>query len=403
MGIVVHKYGGSSVADANKISNVARRIVESYKQGFQVVAVVSAMGKTTDDLINLANSLNTDPSPREMDLLMSTGEIVSCSLVSMAVSSLGFKSIALTGEQAGVRTDQLHTKARINKMVPARINKELDEGKIVVVAGFQGVNEDNEVTTLGRGASDLSAVALAIGLNADRCEIYTDVEGIFDADPNIVKNAQLLPYISFEEMLEMANYGAKMQPRSIELAAAFNMPIFVKSSFKDSQGTIIGGENTMENDNRVNAVTVDKNVAKITILSVPDKPGVAVSIFKPLSEKGISVDTIVQNAGSNNITDLTFTVARSDLNSTIEIIKDLIESIGAKGFETNSNLVKISVIGTGMQNNPGYATSMFGALADNGVNIELITTSEIRITCIIDENQIEIAANALHSVFGLSK
>ena len=215
MGIVVHKYGGSSVADANKISNVAHRIVESYKQGFQVVAVVSAMGKTTDDLINLANSLNTDPSPREMDLLMSTGEIVSCSLVSMAVSSLGFKSIALTGEQAGVRTDQLHTKARINKMVPARINKELDEGKIVVVAGFQGVNEDNEVTTLGRGASDLSAVALAIGLNADRCEIYTDVEGIFDADPNIVKNAQLLPYISFEEMLEMANYGAKMQPLSL--------------------------------------------------------------------------------------------------------------------------------------------------------------------------------------------
>ena len=204
-------------------------------------------------------------------------------------------------------------------------------------------------------------------------------------------------------MLEMANYGAKMQPRSIELAAAFNMPIVVKSSFKEGQGTLIGGENTMENDNRVNAVTVDKNVAKVTILSVPDKPGIAVSIFKPLSKKGISVDTIVQNAGSNNITDLTFTVARSDLNSTIEIIKDLIKTIGATGYETNSNLVKISVIGTGMQNNPGYATSMFGALADSGVNIELITTSEIRITCIIDENQIETAANALHSAFGLSK
>ena len=230
-----------------------------------------------------------------------------------------------------------------------------------------------------------------------------DVEGIFDADPNIVKKAKLLRYIGFEEMLEMANYGAKMQPRSIELAAAFNMPIVVKSSFKEGKGTLIGGENTMENDNRVNAVTVDKNVAKVTILSVPDKPGVAVSIFKPLSEKGISVDTIVQNAGSNNITDLTFTVARSDLNSTIEIIKDLIKTIGATGYETNSNLVKISVIGTGMQNNPGYATSMFGALADSSVNIELITTSEIRITCIIDENQIETAANALHSAFGLSK
>ena len=401
MGVVVHKYGGSSLANAHKINNVAKRIVQTYKSGSQVVAVVSAMGKTTDDLINLASSVNIEPNPRELDLLMSTGEIISCSLVSMAVSALGIPSIALTGEQAGIRTDQIHTKARINKMVPERINKELSEGKIVIVAGFQGVNDNCDITTLGRGASDLSAVALAIGLKADRCEIFTDVEGIFDADPNIVKGAKLLPYIGFEEMLEMANYGAKMQPRSIELAAAFKMPIIVKSTFKDGQGTLIGGDDIMENDNRVNAVTIDKNVSKITILSVPDKPGIAVSIFRPLSEKGISVDTIVQNTGSNNITDLTFTVARSDLNLTIEVVKNLMESIGALDYESNSNLVKVSVIGTGMQNNPGYATTMFGALADNGVNIELITTSEIRITCIIDESQIEIAANALHSAFGL--
>ena len=403
MSIIVQKYGGSSVADAARIKNVAQRIGGTQQQGSGVVAVVSAMGDTTDHLIELAHQLSPAPAPREMDLLLSTGEIVSCTLVAMALHEMGHKAISLSGGQAGIQTDAAHTRARITGLNPERIRKELEQGNIVIVAGFQGVTEAMDVTTLGRGASDLTAVALAVGLKAERCEIYTDVEGIYTADPRIVPNARKLKEIGFEEMLELANYGAKMQPRSIELAAAYNMPVLVCSSFVEAPGTLIHGGVEMENRNKVSGVAADRNVAKITVLGVPDRPGIASSLFEPLAKVGISVDTIVQNASVERLTDLTFTVARTDAHRALEVVEPVAKSIGAKGCVSAQNLAKVSVVGTGMQNAPGYAAAMFRALYEAGVNIEMITTSEIRITCIIDEGKVPEAVRALHAAFQLDK
>jgi len=404
MAIVVQKYGGSSVADADKIRNVAKRVSESFNKGNKVVVVVSAMGDTTDDLIELAGKINPSPEPREMDLLLSTGEIVSSTLLSMALHAMGFRAIALSGPQAGISTDSAFSRARITGIEPRRIVKELDKGNIVIVAGFQGLTTENDIATLGRGGSDTTAVALAASLKAKICEIYTDVEGVFTADPRIVPDAQKLDEIGYEEMLEMATSGARvMHHRSVELAQVFNMPILVASSLIDGPGTIIHGGKNMEQRNKVRGIAHDMDVAKVTITGVPDRPGIAASIFMPLAKAGISVDTIVQNAGANNITDLTFTITKNDLNKAMDIIRPVAKEIGAKECLSDSRLGKVSIIGTGMQNTPGYAAKMFQTLFAQNINILLITTSEIRITCIITEDKVKEAVRTLHKAFDLDK
>lgn len=404
MAIVVQKYGGSSVANAEKIRNVARRVAESSKKGNKVVVVVSAMGDTTDELIELANRINPNPEPREMDLLLSTGEIVSSTLLAMALHAMGFKAVALSGPQAGITTDSSFSRARITAIEPRRIVRELDQGNIVIVAGFQGLTENNDIATLGRGGSDTTAVALAASLKAKVCEIYTDVEGVYTADPRIVPEARKLDEIGYEEMLEMATSGAKvMHHRSVELGQVYNMPILVASSMVDRPGTIVHGGENMEARNKVRGIAHDMDVAKITITGVPDRPGIAAAIFLPLAKAGISVDTIVQNASANNITDLTFTITRNDLPKAMEIIKPVAREIGAKECLSDSNLGKVSIIGTGMQNTPGYAAKMFQTLSTQGINIQLITTSEIRITCIIAEDKVKDAVKALHKAFDLDK
>ena len=405
MSLVVQKYGGSSVADAAKIKGVAKRIGRVRDGGTDVVAVVSAMGDTTDELINLANQVSGDPDPRELDLLLSTGELVSCTLVAMAIRALGYDAISLSGFQAGIRTDTSYGRARIAMVDTARVQKELDEGRLVIVAGFQGVTEEMDVTTLGRGGSDTSAVALAAALGAERCEIYTDVEGIYTADPRVVEEARKLNEISYEEMLELATYGAKMHPRSIELGAAYEVPIYVASSFSDSPGTLIhkGAKSNMEQRVKVTGIVYDLNVAKITLRGVPDRPGIAVALFEPLAQVGISVDTIVQNASVENLTDLSFTVGRTDLKRAIEVVGPVVTSIGARALATDDTLSKVSIVGAGMQNSPGYAARMFRSLADNSINIDMITTSEIRITCLVAEARAMDAVRALHRAFDLAE
>lgn len=400
MALIVQKYGGTSVATAERIKNVANRITKTYDAGNQVVVVVSAMGDTTDDLIKLANQITKAPHPREMDALVSTGELVSSALLTMALHEIGYKAISLSGAQAGIRTNGDYRKARIVKVETTRILEELAEGQIVIVAGFQGTTDDMDVTTLGRGASDISAVALAAALKADECARYTDTDGIYDADPRVVPEAKRLAEIGYEEMLELATYGNKvMQPRAIELAELYNIPIRVASSFNDNPGTLIHGGVSMEIRNKVRSVAYDLDVAKITIVGVPDKPGIAASIFVPLAEAGISVDTIVQNASVNKITDLTFTVTEAQIEEAMKVMKPIAERIGAKDVVSNTNLGKVSIVGTGMQNTPGFAAKMFATLSDKGINIDLITTSEIRITCIIEANKVKEAVHALHQAF----
>ena len=402
MALIVQKYGGSSVADGGKIKNVARRIAKAKDEGNQVVVVVSAMGDTTDELIRMAQQVSEQPDERELDMLLSTGELISSTLLAMALESLGYKAVSLTGAQAGIQTDSSYSRARILRVVPQRIVTELEKGNIVIVAGFQGVTQDMDITTLGRGGSDTTAVALAASLNAEVCQIYTDVEGVYTADPRLVPTATKLKQIDYEEMLELASYGAKViHPRAVELGELYNMPILVASSFSDSPGTLICKEASMEVRNKVRGVTHDTNVAKITIIGVPDHPGIAAAIFEPLARANISVDTIVQNASIENITDLTFTVARSDLVKAVPIIEPVIKSIGAKRYVADSTLAKVSIVGTGMQNMPGYAARMFRALYEQSINIQLITTSEIRITCIIAEDRVKDAVQALHKAFEL--
>jgi aspartate kinase len=406
MALIVQKYGGSSLADAEKIKSVAQRIARTADADNKVVAVVSAMGDTTDDLVALSQQVSKNPEPREMDVLLSTGELVSCTLMAMTLRSMGHKAISLSGGQAGIRTDSSHGQAQIADMAPDRLIQELDNDTIVIVAGFQGITEDLDITTLGRGGSDTTAVALAAALGAARCEVYTDVDGIYTADPRLVPAAHKLDEISFEEMLELASYGAKMNPRSIELGMVYNTPILVASSFRDEPGTLIHGGADMNRQvgeirNRVSGIATDTNVSKITVLGVVDRPGIAASLFEPLTEVGISVDVIVQNASVGGATDMTFTVMRTDLARAEQVVQKVANDLGSGEVVTASDLAKLSIVGTGMQNAPGYASTMFRTLADAGINIEMITTSEIRITCLVKEAQVAEAARALHTAFDL--
>jgi len=404
MAIIVQKYGGSSVADVDKIRNVARRVIKSKEKGNDVVVVVSAMGKTTDGLIALARQVTDHPDLRELDVLLSTGELVSSTLLAMTLKSMGHDAVSLSGAQAGIMTDSVYSKARIIDIEVKRMKKELKANRIIVVAGFQGITSEDDITTLGRGGSDTTAVALAIALKADICETYTDVDGVYTADPRIVPEARKVKELGYEEMMELASSGAKvLHLRCVELGEMYDMPILVASSFTDAPGSLIHGGMEMETRAKVRGIALDQNVAKVTILGVPDKPGIASTVFDALAKANVSVDTIVQNASVERITDLTFTVAKSDLDQAIRIVEPIVKSIGAKGCVADSKLGKVSIIGIGMQNTPGYAARMFRALYDAGINIELITTSEIRITCIIHEDKAKDAVRALHKAFELDK
>ena len=403
MSLVVQKYGGSSVADASKIRNVAARIKRSAEAGAGVVAVVSAMGDTTDELIELAHQISEHPEAREMDVLLSTGETQSSALMVMALHALGVEAISLSGGQAGMRTDRVHRGARILAIEPKRLREELTRGRVVVVAGFQGFTEDEDVATIGRGGSDTTAVAFAAALEA-RCEIYTDVEGVYTADPRICPDARKLRDISYEEMLELASKGAKvMAPRAVELGSVYNIGIVVAHSTRDAPGTLIHGGVDMEGFNRVRGIAHDLDVAKITLRHVPDRPGIAAEIFEPLAEAHISVDTIVQNVSENNTTDLTFTIAKGDLKKAMPHVESIRGKIGASEVIADEKMGKVSIVGTGIQSAPGFAARMFRTLAEAGINIELISTSEIRITCIISEDQLDAAAKAIHRTFRLQE
>ena len=402
MALIVQKYGGSSVADAEKIKNAARRIAATRDEGNEVVVAVSAMGKTTDNLVSLAYQVNEHPDDRELDALLSTGELVSSTLLAMALAAMGYQAISLSGAQAGIRTTASHRRARILNIEPRRIFRELEKGNIVIVAGFQGITEEMDVTTLGRGASDTTAVALAASLKAEVCQIYTDVEGVYTADPRVVPEAQPLEEIGYEEMLELASHGARvMHGRAVELGELYEVPIQVSSSFTGKPGTLIHGGVSMEVRNKVRSIAHDLDVAKITVIGVPDRPGIAAAIFEPLAGAGISVDTIVQNASVDNITDLTFTVASGQEEEALKVVEPIAREIGARECVSDSRLGQVSVVGTGMQNTPGFASRMFSTLSEQGINIQLITTSEIRITCIIEEDRVEDAVRALHRAFRL--
>ena len=405
MALVVQKYGGSSVGDADKIKRVADRIARRVRGGDQVVAVVSAMGDTTDDLIELAGRISARPSTREMDVLMHTGEIVSASLMAMALGELGLDAISLTGQQAGIRTDSVYRRARIAGIDTARMERELEAGRVVIVAGFQGVTEELDITTFGRGGSDTTAVALAAALGSDRCEIYTDVAGVFSADPRIVPGARPLRDIGYGEMLEMATTGAVvMHPRAVEVGAIYGVEILVASTFDESApGTIIHGETTMEQANKVRGIAHQRQVAKITVRAVPDRPGIAAHLFEPLAQANVSVDTIVQNASVEGLTDLTFTVAKDDMTQAVEVVQATLPSLGASELVTDAEVGTVSVVGTGMASAPGYAAQMFRTLFDKGINIQLISTSDIRITCVVASAQVDDAVRALHEAFALDQ
>ena len=405
MALIVKKFGGSSVGSTEKIMNVAKRIIEEKKPGDQIVMVVSAMGDTTDDLIELAKGINSNPYQysREMDMLLTTGEQVSISLLTMAFKSLGQKAISLTGPMVGMRTNSVHTKGKIVDIKPSRVRKELEKGKIVVVAGFQGADENGDPVTLGRGGSDTSAVALAGALKADACEIYTDVDGVYSADPRLVPDARKMKEITYDEMLEMARLGAGvMQPRSVEMGMYFNIPIHVRSTFTNKTGTMIREAYTMEEkDFLIRGVAHDSNVAKVAVLGVPNDPGVAHAIFSALSEKNIAVDMIVQSIRNieKNVTDMVFTITQDDLAEAKKIVDGVAEKLHAVAVLIEEDVAKVSIVGAGMLGNPGIATRMFGALADAKVNIDAISTSEISISCLIKGSQLKEAANAIHKEF----
>jgi aspartate kinase len=400
--VIVQKYGGTSVGSAARIRRVSRRIADTVASGHQVVAVVSAMGHTTDRLIALAESVNPEPPARELDMLVANGETITAPLVAMCLQGMGVPAVSLSGLQAGVRTSAQHSKARIRDIKPERILESLRQGKVAVIAGFQGVTEELEVTTLGRGGSDTTAVALAAALRAESCEIYTDVDGIFTADPRVVKSARKLSHIQYDEMLELAAVGAKvMHPRAVEIGELYGVPIHVRSSFNKSAGTMIVAKVPMEDRKRVRGVAQETNVAKITVIGVSDRPGVAAGIFEPLAAAGISVDIIVQNIGRSGRTDLTFSVAESDLKAAVKMVKASVKAVGAQKVSSAAGIAKLSIVGTGMQGTPGIAAQMFRALADAGINIEMISTSEIRITCLVARDQVEKGVRILHKAFEL--
>jgi len=398
----VQKFGGSSVASVERIKNVARRVKAEKDNGNRVVVVVSAMGDTTDEILNLAKQIGPLLSEREIDMLLATGEQQSAALLALTLNNMGCKAVSLTGWQAGIYTDTLHTKARISKIHPDRIWKELREGNVVVVAGFQGMTGDGDITTLGRGGSDTTAVALAAVLKADICDIYTDVDGVYTADPRVVPNAKKLSWISYDEMLELASLGAVvMQPRAVEFAKLHGVRVQVRSSFNGGNGTTIMEGREMENGRIVTGVAHDLNVAKLALFDVPDVPGMAKTIFKALAQQGINVDMIIQSATRDERNDISFTITRDDLARALPVVEKVAGEIGANGFTYGEDVAKVSIVGAGMQSNPGVAASMFEALADEGINIQMISTSEIKVSCIIDADSVEKAVNALHAKFRL--
>ncbi len=402
--IVVMKFGGSSVADATCIKRVANRIVDARKAGHPVVAVVSARGDTTDELIEMAKEISDDPPAREMDMLLSTGERISAALLAMAIHDLGQDAISLTGSQAGIVTDTMHTKAKILDIRPNRIRKALDEGRIVLVAGFQGVSTDQDVTTLGRGGSDTTAVALAAALGAEVCEIYTDVEGVFTTDPRIVPEARKLDTISNEELLELAASGAKvMMARSVEVARRFDVPLHIRSSFTSAPGTWIGQDDSSMEQAIISGVTYTLDDAKVTIHDLPDEVGVAAKIFTALAKAHINLDVIIQNVAEHGITDISFTASEADLPRITKILGDLQSELGFNSVDTDKDVAKVTLVGAGMKTYPGVAAKMFEVLAENGINIEMISTSTIKISCVIRKQHVETAVKALHAAFKLHK
>ncbi len=406
--LVVQKYGGSSVAGADRIKRVARRIARERAAGHDLVVVVSAMGDATDELLGLAAAITDEPDPRELDVLLATGEHQSATLLSMALHAIGVAAISLTGPQAGIITDGTYGRARIAGIEPRRVRAELEGGKVVIVAGFQGQSaaavERQEITTLGRGGSDTTAVALATALKADRCQIFTDVRGIFTADPRLVPAARQLPVIGYEEMLELAHQGAQvMQVRAVELGWVNAVVIEVLSSFEDAPGTLIKEDPLVEQRNKVRGLAHDRNVAKVTVVAVPDRPGIARAIFEPLADAGVNVDMIVQNVGHGGETDLSFTVPQVELGKAKKALEPIVRDLGARELTTDASVAKVSIVGAGLHNTPGYAARMFGTLADAGVNIEMISTSEVRITCMIAEDELETALRALHAAFELER
>ncbi|KPK98425.1 MAG: aspartate kinase [Omnitrophica WOR_2 bacterium SM23_72] len=403
-GLIVQKFGGSSVSNVEKIQNVARRVVDYRKKGFDLVVVVSALGDTTDELIALANKIHAEPPEREMDMLLSTGEQISVALLAMAIHNLGEEAISFTGAQVGIITDTSHTRARIIKINTEKIKEELKRGRIVIVAGFQGVTLKQDITTLGRGGSDLTAVALAKELGARECEIYTDVAGIYTTDPRIEPRARKIKTITYDEMLEMASLGAQvMQARSIEVAKKFNVPIHVRSSFLEKTGTRIMKEAKKMEDVVVSGITINKNEAKITIGDVPDRPGVAAKIFTELSKKGLNVDMIVQNVSHTRKTDISFTVNKTQVRKTARVTRLVARRIQASDVLVDEDIARISIVGVGMKSHPGVAAKMFEVLAEHKINIEMISTSDISISCIIQKKFAETAVRALHTKFGLAK
>ena len=402
--LIVQKYGGSSVANVECVENVAHRVIEAAKKGNRLVVVVSAMGDTTDELLGLSAKINPNPSEREMDMLVSTGEQTSCALLAMAIHKRGHEAISFTGPQVGIITDTFHTKAKILRIETARIKEELKRNKIVIVAGFQGVSTALEITTLGRGGSDLSAVALASALGADLCEIYTDVEGIFTADPRIVGNAKKLKYITFDEMLELAARGAQvMQTRAVEVAKKFNIPLSVRSSFKKKEGTIIMKKTPYIEEPVVRGAALTENEAKVTLCNVPDRPGIAARIFNKLAREHINVDMIVQNVSHKRMTDISFTVPKSSLSRAIKTASKLSREVGIKKVVSDVNIAKVSIVGVGMKSHPGVAAKCFSALARNKINIEMISTSEISIACVVEKKSGKKALKVLHKEFKLDK
>jgi len=406
--LVVQKFGGSSVAGADRIKRVARRIARERAAGNDLVVVVSAMGDTTDELLGLAAAITDEPDPRELDVLLATGEHQSATLLSMALHAIGVPAISLTGPQAGITTDGTYGRARIAGIEPRRVRAELGGGKVVIVAGFQGqssaASADQEITTLGRGGSDTTAVALAAALQAHRCQVFTDVRGIYTADPRLVPDARQLPVIGYEEMLELAHQGAQvMQVRAVELGWVNGVVIEVLSSFEDAPGTLIKEDPLVEQRNKVRGLAHDRNVAKVTVVAVPDRPGIARAIFDPLAAAGVNVDLIVQNVGHGGETDLSFTVPQVELGKARRALNPIVRELGARELTTDASVAKVSIVGAGLHNAPGYAARMFGTLADAGVNIEMISTSEVRITCMIAEDELETALRALHEAFELER
>lgn len=402
MPLIVQKYGGSSVADAKKIKSVARRVKRTAKKGNKVVVVVSAPGDTTDRLLSSAYEITAHPSEREVDMLLSTGEQISISLLTMALHSLGCPAISFTGPQVRILTDKAHTKARILSIDTKRIKDELRKGKVVVVAGFQGISQEEDITTLGRGGSDTTAVALAASLKAASCEIYTDVEGIYTADPRVVPSAKRLKKISYDAMLELSSLGAKvMQLRSVELAKRYNVRLHIRSTFSNKEGTMITKKGLEAPE--VSGVTYDRDQAKITIQSVPDRPGIASTIFSEIAERNINVDMIIQSASLKGLTDVSFTIAGADLGKALPAIKKMAQRIKAKGVASSKGVAKVSIIGVGMRSHPGVAARMFSCLAKERINIEMISTSEIKISCAIDGKDVQKAVKSLHKEFGLGQ